>query len=150
MLGHNSVPHHIQGADDARIYATEIAACRTEIEAIEAKHSPAIDVVSAQLDEARADRDAETAPHKTRMEFLRGVLDKWLRDDPDMQLKDDGGAVLATLAKAKPTIKIDASKVPKAFMSWRPDEAKIAVALAAGETVKGVTVTKNYSLRVTA
>lgn len=147
MIGDNSLPHHCQTAEDARAYATIIAALRAEIECIEEAHKPALDYLKAQADECRAERDGKTKPLAERMESLRKELAAWLAGDPDGNLKD-GERIVATLSRKAGAPKIDAAKLPAEFFSPQPNMAAISLALAKGQTVPGVTVPISTVLRV--
>jgi hypothetical protein len=138
---------HIHSSDDARAFAAAIAETRMEIVAVKAKHAPAIDEVSGLLDAARADRDAEVKPLAAREESMRAELVRWLRGDPDGQVRAPDGRVVATLAKAKPSLSVNFAELPAQYM--QPNFAAIEAAVRQGAEVPGVTVTKNYTLKVT-
>lgn len=143
MLGHNSPP--LSGADDARELVRQIQQIRSEIECIEEAHKPQLDYLRDQVDACRADRDAGTKPLAERAEALRKVLADWLRDDPTGSLMD-GDKVVATLARIKPTLTIDAAKLPHEYLS--PNVPAIEAAMRMGVMPPGVTIIPRYTLKV--
>lgn len=146
MIGSN-LPHHIQCAEDARAFAAAIAALRAEADCIEATYKPHLDVIKADADAYRAERDGKLTPYKAQEAALRTVLADWLAGDPDGALKD-GDRIVATLARKAGKPQIHAEQVPDAFKSMQVDVGKINAALARGEKVPGVVVKVETSLRV--
>lgn len=146
MIGDN-LPHHIQCADDARAYAAAIAALREAVDAIEGAYKQPLDRLAKMAAEFRQKRDMETAPPQDRIEALRKVLADWLAGDPDGNLKD-GNRIVATLSRKAGRAQVDAAALPDAFKTMQPDMSKINAALARGETVPGVVVKVETSLRV--
>lgn len=146
MIGDN-LPHHIQCADDARAFANAIAALRAEAECIEATYRPHLDVLKAEADAYRAERDDKLTPYKAQMTALREVLADWLAGDPDGNLRD-GERIVATLIRRKPYPVIDPEKVPDRFKSLAVDMAKINAALVHDETIPGVTWKTDTILKV--
>jgi hypothetical protein len=73
------------------------------------------------------------------------VLAAWLRDDPTGSLMD-GDKVVATLARIKPELKVDASMLSLAYMA--PNIPAIEAAMRMGVMPPGVTIIPKYSLKV--
>lgn len=146
MIGSN-LPHHILSAEDARAYAAAIAALRAEAERIAAQYKPRLDALKQEADGVRDERDLATARLELRAADLRAVLAEWLRGDPDGTLRD-GDRIVATLARKAGKVQVDAAALPDQFKTLQPSMALINEALARGETVPGVTVPVETSLRV--
>lgn len=146
MIGDN-LPHHVTSAEDARAYAAAIAALRTEIEANEAAWAAEMAPLTNELKRMREQRDKENKPEAERMDGLRAELGGWLAQDPDGSIKD-GDRIVATLSRKAGAPKIDAAKLPAAYMTMQPNMSAINAALARGEAVPGVTVPIATILRV--
>lgn len=146
MIGDNLNPN-IATPDEARAYAAAIAALRAEADCIEATYRPHLDVIKADADAYRAERDGKVSPYRAQEAALREVLAGWLAGDPDGSLKD-GERIVATLARKACKPQIHADQLPPEFLSMQPNVGAINAALARGEKVPGVVVKVETSLRV--
>lgn len=146
MIGDN-LPSVISNEDDARAFAAAISALRAEADCIEATYKPHLDVLKADADTYRAERNDKTATLRAQETALREVLSVWLAGDLDGNLRD-GERIVATLARKACKPQIHADQLPPEYLSMQPNVGAINAALARGEKVPGVVVKVETSLRV--
>lgn len=144
----SNFPPAILSVEDARAYVAAIADERTAQVAIANEYAPMLDDLTEKLTECRSERDALMDPLAASEKAKRDVLAEWLKGDPDGNLRDVTGRIVATLSRKAGKPVIDASKLSSAYMTMQPNLSAINAALARGVQIEGVSVPVATILRV--